>query len=69
GPWFPRNDDPDVRDFYCASMLMLLKPWRDLRQLKLPSQTWQEAFEDFRATLPSEMRYVLEGIQYYHDCR
>lgn len=31
GPAFPRNDDPSQRAFYCASMLMLFKPWHNMR--------------------------------------
>lgn len=27
GRWLPRNDDEKTYDFYCACMLMLLKPW------------------------------------------
>ncbi|TFK80707.1 hypothetical protein K466DRAFT_503419, partial [Polyporus arcularius HHB13444] len=45
GRYFPRRDDPDIHSFYCASMLALLKPWRDLAaDLKAPSETWSEAF-------------------------
>ena len=29
---FPRRDDPEEYEFYCASMLMLLKPWRNLAE-------------------------------------
>ncbi|KAG1866095.1 hypothetical protein F4604DRAFT_1585958 [Suillus subluteus] len=37
GRYFPRQDDPDIYDFYCASMLLLLKPWRDIAtDLKSP---------------------------------
>src|SRR6266446_8177011 len=28
GRYFPQRDDPDSRSLYCASMLLLLKPWR-----------------------------------------
>ena len=44
GPMLPRNDDPERRSFYCASVLMLLKPWRDLH---LPNQTWEDALLQF----------------------
>ena len=69
GQRFPRGDDPDTYEFYCASMLMLLKPWRDLhRDLKGPSETWAEAFEAFRNSTSSENRAILSGIRYLHDC-
>src|ERR1700722_8779467 len=42
GRYFPRRDDPDTYQFYCASMLLLLKPWRNIEtDLKSPSQTWE----------------------------
>ena len=51
GRYFPSRDDDDQRSFYYASMLTLLKPWRDLRtNLKYPSQTWEEAFNVFCST-------------------
>ena len=50
GRFSPRSDDPDIRDFYCASMLPLLKPWREVTDLKLPSQTWSQAFDSFLST-------------------
>ena len=35
GPWFPCHDGKDVlKAFYYASMLTLLKPWRNLQHLK-----------------------------------
>lgn len=69
GRWLPRNDDEKTYDFYCASMLMLLKPWRDLRtDLKLPSESWAGAFESFRASAGPKVKRALSGIQYFHEC-
>jgi len=51
GRWFPRNDDETIHDYYCASMLVLLKPWRDLTtDLKLPTESWAASFERFYAS-------------------
>ncbi|RDX46830.1 hypothetical protein K466DRAFT_454103, partial [Polyporus arcularius HHB13444] len=69
GKWFPRCDDDGTRDFYCASMLMLLKPWRRLSDLKVPHRTWRESFEDFLATADSDTHFILDGIQYFHECK
>lgn len=53
GRYFPRSDDPDIYPFYCASMLMLLKPWRDLTaDLKDASESWPDAFIRFKASAP-----------------
>ena len=70
GRRFPRRDDTDVHNFYCASMLMLLKPWRDIStDLKLPEQTWSDAFDQFMQTANEPTKRILSGIQYYHECR
>ena len=69
GHWFPRSDDPEIFDYYAASMLLLLKPWRDLRtDLKSPDETWTLAFNTFRETAPEGVLRVLSGIQYFHEC-
>ncbi|KAM6499892.1 hypothetical protein JOM56_005400, partial [Amanita muscaria] len=69
GRYFPRRDDPTIYPFYCACMLILLKPWRDLREdLKESTQTWPEAFQLFMLTAPDRIRYILSGIQYFHEC-
>ncbi len=69
GRWFPRDDDPDVRDFYCASMLMLLKPWRVVtRDLKSTEQSWDTAFTSFmEGALPAVLSAV-DGVRYFHQC-
>lgn len=69
GRWLPRNDDKKSYDFYCACMLMLLKPWRKLQtDLKSPSESWAGAFETFRASAAPRARRALSGIQYFHEC-
>ena len=70
GRRLPRNDDPDTYDFYCASMLLLLKPWRNLAtDLKGPNETWSDSFERFLSTTPKETKAILSGIQYLHECQ
>jgi len=69
GHYFPQRDDPYKHTFYCASMLMLLKPWRNIEtDLKLPTQTWESAFEMFLSTAPRKTRHIVSGIQYFHEC-
>ena len=70
GRYFPRRDVPDRYPFYCASMLMLLKPWRNIEtDLKLPTQTWESAFEAFISTASWHIRHIISGIQYFHECQ
>ncbi|KAJ7331384.1 hypothetical protein DFH08DRAFT_649678, partial [Mycena albidolilacea] len=70
GSPFPRRDDPEIHDFYCAAMLVLLKPWRDLQaDLKDPGESWIQAFDTFAETANERVRDILAGIQYFHSCR
>ena len=70
GQYFPPRDDPDQYPFYCASMLMLLRPWRNIEMdLKKATQSWEAAFEEFLETAPANTKDILSGIQYYHQCR
>ncbi|KAF5331245.1 hypothetical protein D9611_013149 [Ephemerocybe angulata] len=68
GRWFPRNDDPQTHELYCASMLMLLKPWRTLRDLKSPTGTFKDAFDDMMQSADDWKRTVVRNIQFYYDC-
>ena len=69
GRWFPRSDDGETRAFYCACMLALLKPWRDLgKDLKQSKQTWEEAFVDFLEGASWKEKRVVSGLQYFHEC-
>ena len=70
GRYFPPRDDPNQFPFYCASMLMLLKPWRKIEtDLKQPTQNWEAALAKFLETAPANINDILSGIQYYHQCR
>ncbi len=70
GQYFPRRDDPEVYPFYCACMLILLKPWRDIRNdLKLPSESWESAFQKFvEVNATKKIKNILAGIHYFHEC-
>ena len=67
GRYFPRRDHLDP--FFCASMLVLLKPWRNVTSdLKEPSQSWTEAFQEFLHSSTREIQAILSNIQYFHEC-
>ena len=68
GKWFPRSDDPKVRELYCASMLLLLHPWRELADLKSGNETFDASFLQRFATAPTRLLNIMENIQYYHLC-
>lgn len=70
GQYFPRADDPATREFYCASMLLLLKPWRDVRNdLRGVDETWQSAFDNFINQASPHTRRIVENIQFYYRAR
>ena len=56
-------------EYYCASMLMLLKPWRSIDDLKSQHHTWQAAFEDFINNAPACLKRIISSIEYFHECR
>ncbi|KAG1779790.1 hypothetical protein EV702DRAFT_1043675 [Suillus placidus] len=68
GPWLPRHNTEHTYPLYCASMLALLKPWRTLLDLKLPLQTFSDAFDAFVAKASPNISKVLDNIQYFYDC-
>lgn len=71
GQWFPRRDTGENYHYYCASMLMLLKPWRNLRtDLKDENESWESAFENFVANHGEEenVKFTLSNIQFFHEC-
>jgi hypothetical protein len=49
GGSLPRCDRGD-REYYCATMLTLFKPWRHGKNLKEDNQSWDEAFTNYKFT-------------------
>jgi hypothetical protein len=70
GRWFVRHDDAEVRPVYCAFMLMLFKPWHDIKvDQKTFGQSWEDAFQLLlNAANPSQIG-AMSGIQYFHECK
>ena len=70
GPWFPRRDgEENTKSFYYASMLALLKPWRDLQNLKEEEESWKAAFDLFMERGCQRDRDVVAGCQYYYESK
>jgi hypothetical protein len=68
GRFFPRADDPETTRFYCACMLLLLKPWRNIdTDLKLQSQTWPQAFDAFLTGASKKAKDVLSGTHSFYE--
>lgn len=56
-------------DFYFASVLALLRPWRHLQDLKSEEKTWREEGESFLEAATSKDRHIIAGLQYYYDTK
>lgn len=69
GPWFPRSDDPNKYDFYCASILALLQPWHCKQDLKANEQSWTAAFTSFVTNTTADHKRIIAGIQYYYESK
>jgi len=68
GKWFCRSDNKHERDLFRASMLMLLKPWRDLRDLKGDTETFEEVFDGFMSQADDKATRVVANVKYYFEC-
>lgn len=62
GKWFCRSDNDSERDLFRASMLMLLKPWRKLHELKSTTETFENAFESFMSQTNERCKRVVENV-------
>ena len=68
GKWFCRSDDESEKDLFRASMLLLLKPWRKIHELKESTDTFESAFETFMLQADEKSKRVVANVQYYYEC-
>jgi hypothetical protein len=68
GRWLPRNDRPQERELYCASILTLLKPWSELSDLKTDTESFKHAFNSFLSAASKQTHDIIENIQFYYEC-
>lgn len=48
---------------------MLLRPWRDLKEVKSEHRTWKEEYALFIETTTKRECDVLAGLQFYYDSK
>ncbi len=65
--WFPRRDRSDQYEYYCASMLALLQPWRSMKDLKSETEHFSDVWLWFSASLTQRQINIVDNIQYYHE--
>jgi hypothetical protein len=66
GPSLPRRDTGD-REYYCMTMLTLLRPWRSGVDLKLREQAWHEAF--LKAPFTRREEEIMSNFHIKHECK
>jgi hypothetical protein len=69
GQWFPRRDRLEEEDFYYAAILALLRPWRELQELKGENRSWKEEGLSFLQRASEKDLDIVAGLQYYYDCK
>ena len=65
GQWFPRNDDMRERSLYCASMLGLLQPWRNL--IGIAGDLFELSFEHWEKSTTKKNQDIMKNIQFDHE--
>ena len=68
GKWFCRSDDEAERDLFRGSMLMLLKPWRNLHEIKTATESFETAYERFMLQADNKCKRVVANVQYFYEC-
>lgn len=65
GGTLPRADEGD-REFYCATMLTIFKPWRNSGHLKAVDQTWDDAFNGY--SFPERESLLISNLNLRYEC-
>ena len=65
GGTLPRSDEGD-REFYCATMLTIFKPWRNAAELKAGDQTWDDAFCGY--SFPDKESELIRNLNLRYEC-
>ena len=69
GKWFLRADERDEESLNCAMMLLLLKPWQEVADIRENTSEWKDALEDFLTTASPHCRQFMNSVQDYHQCK
>ena len=69
GQWFPRRDRIDKEDYYYAVILALLRPWRNLQELKVGNKTWKDEGLTFLQTATRRQLNIVAGMQFFYNCK
>jgi hypothetical protein len=66
GPWLPPSESEDEYPMFCATMLALLVPWRNIGAIHQKSISLEAEFENFLAVARPDEKLFMKNAQYYH---
>ncbi|KAF8166599.1 hypothetical protein K438DRAFT_1616672, partial [Mycena galopus ATCC 62051] len=68
GPSIPRPDrGPEEKERWCRTMLVLFKPWRSVKDLRKPNETWSDAFDC--TTFSAYAHQVMRNMRVEDECK
>ncbi|KAJ7659696.1 hypothetical protein DFH06DRAFT_989348 [Mycena polygramma] len=68
GDRMPRPDRTEAeKDRWCRAMMILFKPWRTLKDLKRPNNSWTAAFE--KTHFNDNARRVMNNMNVENECK
>lgn len=68
GKWFPRRDSADERELYCAFMLALLLPWRDIRDIHIDDETFDDTFRRLEESANKRTKDIIKNANFFYEC-
>ncbi|KAG1788113.1 uncharacterized protein HD556DRAFT_1245603, partial [Suillus plorans] len=68
GDSIPRPDQSDEEyELHGRAMMMLFKPWRNLKGLKGDNDNWATAFE--KETFPPNLSVIIQNMNVENECK
>ena len=67
GAPIPRADDKNKRSLYCATILALLVPWRNISSIQGDSISLEDEFQRFISVASEKDKSTIENMQYYYE--
>ncbi|RDX53627.1 hypothetical protein OH76DRAFT_1315173, partial [Lentinus brumalis] len=66
----PRPDRmPEEKELWARAIVTLFVPWRTPADLKLPEETWTEAYERFLPRIASQHRNIIHNMSVLSECK
>lgn len=69
GPSLPRRDREQCKERYCRLMLIMFKPWRHAKDLRMSTESWSSAFQSFLQDCSPQKKQAMDNMQILHECK